>query len=62
MSYESTPTLYEKYGAAIDRVVSLFYQKVLDDKDLQPFFLGSQHGSPEKTHVRFYYLCLRRAE
>ncbi|SMC04773.1 hemoglobin [Sulfobacillus thermosulfidooxidans DSM 9293] len=58
MSYESTPTLYEKYGAAIDRVVSLFYQKVLDDKDLQPFFLGVNMDRQKKHMSAFITYAL----
>lgn len=50
MNLESTPTLYEKYGAAIDELVSLFYQKVLADKDLESFF-QNVNMDQQKRHM-----------
>ncbi|WP_053960321.1 group I truncated hemoglobin [Sulfobacillus thermosulfidooxidans] len=58
MNREGTPTLYEKYGVAVDGVVSLFYQKVLDDEDLQPFFLGVNMERQKKHMSAFITYAL----
>lgn len=38
MTGESQTTLYAKYAGAIPQVVDLFYEKVLGDEELIPYF------------------------
>ena len=51
------PSLYERLGgeAALEEIVKAWYDRVLADPDLQPFF---QHTSMEKQHtMQHEFLC-----
>jgi hemoglobin len=52
---ESTPTLYERIGGegAINAAVDIFYNKVLSDSLLKPFFADTDMPSQMKKQKQF---------
>lgn len=56
MQQPSLPSLYDRLGGAeaVEAVVALFYEKVLADRELSPFFRGVQMSRQHQQQVAFF--------
>ena len=57
---ESTPTLFEQIGgtASVEKLVTAFYQRVLGDNVLAPFFEKTSIDKLKRMQVTFFSIAL----